>query len=76
MDDMVSLTAASVSPTGFQLPVNICSLPETSAKIKFGEQSFNHAVSPAWNTLPSFIQSDHNTNSFKKQLKTLMFKSA
>ena len=36
----------------------------------FGERAFSYAGPAAWNSLPHHIQSDTNTASFKKQLKT------
>ena len=41
---------------------------------KFGEQSFSYAGPLAWNQLPSSIRSAHNMNSFKRLLKTHLFR--
>ena len=75
MADMVSLTAASASRPGLRSASHL-QYRKPALKTKFGERSFSHAGPAAWNTLPSFIQSDLNTNSFKKKLKTFLFTSA
>jgi hypothetical protein len=45
-------------------------------KLKFGERGFSYAGPKAWNSLPSSLQELTNTGTFKKQLKTHLFKLA
>ena len=45
-------------------------------KLKFGERAFSYAGPNAWNSLPSNLQEQMNTDTFKKQLKTHLFKLA
>ena len=45
-------------------------------KIKFGERSFLFSGPKAWNSLPSNLQELTNTDTFKKLLKTHLFKHA
>ena len=45
-------------------------------KLKFGERSFSFSGPKAWNSLPSNLQELTNTDSFKKLLKTHLFKLA
>ena len=45
-------------------------------KLKFGERAFSFAGPKAWNSLPSNLQELMNTDNFKKQLKTHLFKLA
>ena len=43
-------------------------------KLKFGERAFSYAGPKAWNSLSSNLQELMNTDTFKKQLKTHLFK--
>ena len=45
-------------------------------KLKFRERAFSYAGPKAWNSLPSNLQEPMNTDTFKKQLKTHLFKLA
>ena len=45
-------------------------------KLKFGERAFSYAGPKAWNSLPSNLWELMNTDTFKKQLKTHLFKLA
>ena len=45
-------------------------------KLKFGEQSFSFSGPKAWNSLPSNLQELTNTDTFKKLVKTHLFKLA
>ena len=45
-------------------------------KLKFGERGFSYVGPKAWNSLPSNLQELMNTDTFKKQLKTHLFKLA
>ena len=45
-------------------------------KLKFGERGFSYAGPKAWNSLPSNLYELTNTDTFKKQLKTHLFKLA
>ena len=42
----------------------------------FGDRAFQHAVPRPWNGLPISLRSANNLNSFKKALKTFLFKDA
>ena len=44
-------------------------------RLKFGQRCFSYAAPAAWNTLPS-LQQLTNTDSFKRQLKTVLFERA
>ena len=50
-------------------------LPRTQRKT-FQDRSFSIAATVAWNSLPSSIRVIDNLDSFKKSLKTYMFKIA
>jgi hypothetical protein len=75
MADMVKLIAASSSRPGLRSASHLL-YRKPALKTKFGERAFSHAGPAAWNNLPDYIQSELNTNSFKKQLKTYLFTSA
>ena len=45
-------------------------------KLKFSERSFSFSGPKAWNSLPSNLQELTNTDTFKKLLKTHLFKLA
>ena len=45
-------------------------------RLKFGERSFAFAGPSAWNALPSHIQSQSATGTFKRKLKTFLFERA
>ena len=45
-------------------------------KLKFDERGFSYAGPKTWNSLPSNLQELTNTDTFKKQLKTHLFKLA
>ena len=42
----------------------------------FGDRAFQHAAPRLWNGLPISLRSANNLNSFKKDLKTFLFKDA
>ena len=42
----------------------------------FGDRPFRHATPRLWNGLPISLRSANNLNSFKKALKTFLFKDA
>jgi hypothetical protein len=75
MADMVQLTATSSMRPGLRSASQLL-YRKPALKTKFGERSFSHAGPAAWNTLPGYLQSDLNTKSFKKNLKTYLFLSA
>lgn len=75
MADMVQPTATTSSRSGLR-SASLLLYRKPVLKSKFGERAFSHAGPAAWNTLPFHIQSDTNTNSFKKHLKTFLFLSA
>ena len=43
--------------------------------LKFGQRCFSYAAPAAWNTLPPSLQLT-NTDSFERQLKTVLFERA
>ena len=45
-------------------------------RLKFGQRCFSSAAPVAWNTLPPSLQQLTNTDSFKRQLKTVLFEQA
>ena len=51
-----------------------CEVPRT--RLKFGERSFAFAGPSAWNSLPSDIQHQENIQTFKRKLKSHLFKLA
>ena len=55
---------------------NIFRYETPKLKLKFGERDFSYAGPKAWNSLPSNLQELMNTDTFKKQLKTHLFKLA
>jgi len=42
-------------------------------RLKLGERCFAFAGPAAWNSLPSYIQEQSNTDTFKRHLKTFLF---
>ena len=72
MADMVQLTAANSLRPGLRSASRLL-YRKPALKTKFGERAFSYAGPAAWNSLPDYIQSDLNTNSFKKLLKTHLF---
>jgi hypothetical protein len=75
MAEMVQLTAACSSRPGLRSAGHL-QYRKPALKTKFGERAFSHAGPAAWNSLPEYIQSESNTNSFKKLLKTYLFASS
>ena len=74
LQDIVCLTSDSATRTGRSADgLSYC---KPTLETVFGERSFSYAGPAAWNSLPHHIQSDTNTASFKKQLKTFLFTSA
>jgi len=45
-------------------------------RLKFGQRCFSYAAPAAWNGLPSSLQQLTNTDSFKRQLKTVLSERA
>ena len=45
-------------------------------RLKFGQCCFSYAAPAAWNTPPPSLQQLTNTDSFKRQLKTVLFERA
>ena len=45
-------------------------------RLKFGERAFSFAGPSAWNSLPAYLQTQSDTKTFKKLLKTFLFESA
>ena len=49
---------------------------QLATRLKFGERCFSHAGPKAWNSLPSNIQEQTDTKTFKQQLRTCLFNRA
>jgi hypothetical protein len=45
-------------------------------KLKFGERAFSFAGPSAWNSLPPVLQTQPDSKTFKKLLKTFLFAAA
>ena len=73
--DMMTATADLPSPDGTPFHQNFL-IRNLKTKLKFGERAFSYAGPKAWNSLPSNLQELTNTDTFKKQLKTHLFKLA
>ena len=50
-------------------------VPRTRLK-NYGDKAFEKAASELWNHLPIYIRTSSSVSSFKKQLKTYLFKQA
>ena len=48
----------------------------TEVKATLGERAFVFAAPKLWNALPRFIRETNSIESFKRQLKTYLFKKA
>ena len=48
----------------------------SSAKTQWGDRSFSVAAAKLWNTLPESVKYANSIDSFKKNLKTFLFKTA
>jgi hypothetical protein len=66
MADMVHLTADCSLRSGLRSASHplYC---KPALKTRFGERAFSYAGPAAWNSLPHYLQSEMNTNSFKKK---------
>ena len=49
---------------------------QPSTRLKLGERSFTFSGPAAWNSLPSSLHEITNYDSFKRQLKTVLFERA
>jgi len=72
LEDTVTATA-SVSSRGRLRSASSSRYEQPRARLKFGRRCFSPA---AWNTLPLSLQQLTNTDSFKRQLKTVIFERA
>jgi len=70
LKDIVTPTA-SVSSRGRLQFVSSSRCEEPLMRLKFGQRCFSYAAPAAWNTLPPSLQQLTNTDSFKRQLKTV-----
>jgi len=73
--DSVTLTA-SVSSCGRLWSASSSRYEQTRMRLKYGQRCFSYAAPAAWNTLPPSLQQLTNTDSFKRQLKTVLFERA
>ena len=44
------------------------------SRLKFGERAFSIAAPRAWNSIPADLRATLNTATFKKNLKTFLFR--
>ena len=72
MEDLVLLTASSTARPGLRSASGL-SYRKPKLRTKFGERAFSYSGPAAWNSLPDYLQSTTNTNSFKRLLKTHLF---
>ena len=72
MKDTVCLMSESATKDGLRSSATLA-YRKPRLRTVFGERAFSYAGPAAWNSLPSHIQSNTNTASFKKQLKTFLF---
>ena len=75
MKELVLLTASSTTRPGLRSESGL-SYRKPKIRTKFGERAFSYSGPAAWNSLPDYLQSTTNTNSFKKLLKTHLFAAA
>ena len=75
LKDTVTATA-SVSSRGRLRSASSSRYEQPRMRLKFGQHCFSYAVPAAWNTLPPSLQQLTNTDSFKRQLKTVLFERA
>ena len=54
----------------------LLSFPNIKVKATLGERAFVFAAPKLWNALPRFIRETNSIDSFKRQLKTYLFKKA
>jgi len=69
MNELVSLTASSSTRPGLRSASGL-TYRKPKIRTKFGERAFSFSGPAAWNSLPDYLQSTTNTNSFKRLLKT------
>jgi len=70
--DIVTPTA-SVSSRGQLQSTSSSRYEQPRMRLKFGQRCFSYDAPAAWNTLPPSLQQLTNTDSFKRQLKTVLF---
>jgi len=71
----LSLTAI-VSSCGWLRSASRSCYEQPWMRLKFGQIFFSHAAPAAWNTLPPSLQQLTNNDTFKRQLKTILFEGA
>ena len=72
MRNLTTSTATSAMRSGLRFASSL-SYRKPSVRTKFGERALGYSGPAAWNSLPDFLQSTTNTNTFKRQLKTRLF---
>jgi len=75
LKDSVTPTA-SVSSRGRLKSASSSRYEQPRVRLKFGQRYFSYAARAAWNTLPPSLQQLTNTDTFKRQLKTVLFERA
>ena len=72
--DLLLLVAAVTSRQTVLQSATTNTLFTPRTRLRFGERAFCVVASKAWNQLPNSLHSLHDTNSFKKKLKTFVYK--
>jgi len=72
MNDLVCLTSQTATRPGLRSE-NSLSYRKPALNTTLGQRAFSYAGPAAWNSLPLNTQSEVNTNSFRRQLKTFLF---
>jgi len=70
LKDIVTPTASVSSHGQFRSASSSC-YEQPRIRLKFGQRCFSCAAPAIWNTLPPSLQQLTNTDSFKRQLKTV-----
>jgi len=72
LKDIVTTTASVIS-RGRLRSASSSRYEQPRMRLKYGKRCISYAAAAAWNTLPPSLQQLTNTDSFKRQLKTVLF---
>jgi hypothetical protein len=75
MRDLVSMTATTATRSGLRSATGLL-YRKPRIRTKFGERAFSFSGPAAWNSLPTYLQTTTDTNTFKHLLKTYLFATA
>ena len=75
MRDLVSMTATTTTRSGLRSASGFL-YRKPRIRTKFGERAFSFSGPAAWNSLPIYLQTTTDTNTFKRLLKTYLFATA